>query len=214
MNSRFSIYKIKVWLVALFIAFITLLIYLPALQNDFVNWDDPQYIYKNTHIQFIDINFLKWMFTSFYASNWHPLTWLSHAIDYAIWGLNPMGHHLTSIIFHGLNTFLVVLLIIRLVNYGTPPILPLVKGGLRGGTKGGEYYTPLSAGAVTGLLFGIHPLHVESVVWISERKDVLCAFFFLLSILYYLKYTSSELKEFAKSPKPFFNKSNPPIPPL
>jgi tetratricopeptide (TPR) repeat protein len=127
------------------------------------------------------------MFTAFHAANWHPLTWLSHAIDYAIWGLNPLGHHLTSIIFHGLNTFLVVIIVMFLVNFAQKDNHISTNSG---NNKNISIIT-IVAGAITGLLFGIHPLHVESVVWISERKDVLYAFFFLLSILSYLKYPSS-----------------------
>jgi Flp pilus assembly protein TadD len=189
LRPEFSGYNTKVWTVAFLIALLTIFVYLPALQNNFVNWDDDGYVYKNHHIQSIDFELFKWMFTTFRTSNWHPLTWLSHAIDYAIWGLNPMGYHLTSIIFHGLNTFLVVLLIIRLINYDRD------KASITVENKNFSNNTPLIAGAVTGLLFGIHPIHVESVVWISERKDVLYAFFYLLSILSYLKYTSSPLKK-------------------
>ncbi len=197
--------RIRDWAVAFTVALITTLVYLPALKNGFVNWDDPAYVYENQYIRSIDFEFFKWMFTTFHASNWHPLTWLSHAIDYAIWGLNPMGHHLTSIILHGLNTFLVVILIIRLVSYAQHKALstiPSIEGGethpctlpdppvaeQAGPLKRG--LSPIIAGVVTGLLFGLHPLHVESVAWVSERKDVLYAFFFLLSILSYLKYTS------------------------
>ena len=188
---------------AFLIAFITVLIYLPALQNDFVNWDDQYYIYENPNIQSFDFKSLKWMFTAFHASNWHPLTWLSHTADYAIWGLNPMGHHLTSILIHGLNTFLVVILIIKLIEKSPHP--PFDKGGklFNSGDKllnspfekGG--YRGILAGAVTGLLFGLHPLHVESVAWVSERKDVLYALFYMLSILTYINYVS-----------------NPPVPPF
>src|SRR4030042_5118028 len=132
--------KKKLLTVAFLVALITILVYLPALQNGFVNWDDNLYVYENPYIQSIDFGFFKWMFTTFHASNyWHPLTWLSHAIDYAIWGLNPMGHHLTSIILHGLSTFLVVILTIRLVSYDNPPLFPdnpplppLEKGGMGG----------------------------------------------------------------------------------
>jgi hypothetical protein len=141
------------------------------------------------------------MMTTFHASNWHPLTWLSHASDYALWGLNPAGHHLTSIILHGLNTFLVVILTMSLIRYGKAGSLPdqgtQVKNHnrtYRGENSNYHYSVSLCTGAVTGLLFGLHPLHVESVAWISERKDVLCAFFYLLCILSYLKYVNSSLK--------------------
>jgi hypothetical protein len=189
LNPEFTTYNKRVLAVAFLVALLTLLVYLPALQNDFVNWDDHLYIYENPHIRSIDSEFFKWIFTTFHASNWHPLTWLSHAIDYAIWGLNPMGHHLTSIILHGLNTFLVVILIIRLINYDRD------KAPITVENKKFSNNNPIIAGAITGLLFGLHPLHVESVAWVSERKDVLCAFFFLLSILSYLKYTSPLQKQ-------------------
>ena len=162
-------------IVAFLVCIITILVYLPALQNDFVNWDDPAYVYENPHIQLIDLVFFKWIFTGFHAANWHPLTWLSHAVDYAVWGADPMGHHLTSMIIHGLNAFLVAIIAACLISVRRDPA--------------DRDHAPLVVGAVTGLLFGIHPLHVESVAWISERKDLLCAFFFLLSILSYLKYS-------------------------
>ena len=101
------------------IAVATFLVYLSALHNEFVNWDDPSYILENFHIRSFDAALFKWAFFDFYAANWHPLTWISHAIDYALWGLNPLGHHLTNIILHAMNTFLVVLLAGRLLDaYG------------------------------------------------------------------------------------------------
>lgn len=170
---------------ALFVALITFLVYLPALQNGFVNWDDPDYVYENQNIRSIDFRSLKWMFSTFHMQNWHPLTWLSHAVDYAIWGLNPMGHHLTSIIFHGLNAFLIVVLVMRLLDKRS-------EGLLSSPLNNRTHQTARITAVGIGLLFGLHPLHVESVAWISERKDVLYAFFFLLSIVSYLKYASSE----------------------
>jgi tetratricopeptide (TPR) repeat protein len=181
--------------VSFLISFITILVYLPSLQNDFVNWDDDKYVYENPNIQHIGLRSIHWMFTTFHAANWHPLTWFSHAIDYAIWGLNPMGHHLTSIIFHGLNTFLVVVIVMFLVNFAQKDNFTST---ISGNNKNISIII-LIAGAITGLLFGIHPLHVESVAWVSERKDVLYAFFFLLSILSYLKYTSSSLLQRQKT---------------
>lgn len=173
--------------VAACVMLLTVLVYLPALGNNFVQWDDDRYVFKNEHIRSLGLDFFKWAFTSFHAANWHPLTWVSHAVDYALWGLAPLGHHLTSIILHGFNTFLVVLLTVMLMN------IYRIKKPLSNVTVVSSDDVPvLIAGAVTGLLFGLHPVHVESVVWVSERKDVLCAFFFLLSILAYLKYAYAE----------------------
>jgi Flp pilus assembly protein TadD len=167
---------------------LTILVYLPALDNDFVNWDDPDYVYKNLHIRTLDFQFLKWMFSTFHMQNWHPLTWLSHGIDYALWGLNPMGHHITSIMLHALNTVLVVILTVRLLNERylerSVSSSPLE-----------HKKASLCAALVTGILFALHPLHVESVAWVSERKDVLCAFFFLLSIYSYANYASTVQKK-------------------
>jgi tetratricopeptide (TPR) repeat protein len=170
---------------AALIAAITVVVYLPALRNEFVDWDDNTYVLNNPFIRSLNIAFLRWSFFDFYASNWHPLTWISHALDYALWGLNPLGHHLTSVILHAVNTFLVVVLVMRLQEAakGTAPV-------------GGEASAPgdrgmlITAGA-TGLLFGLHPVHVESVAWIAERKDLLCALFFLLSIAGYRNYVAA-----------------------
>jgi hypothetical protein len=109
----------------------------------------------------------------------------THALDYSFWGLDPRGHHLTSIIFHTFNTLLVFILVVQLLGCGRAG-----KTGIPNGFTGPDKKA-LIAGIVTALVFGIHPVHVESVAWISERKDVLSVFFFLLSVLAYLKYTSS-----------------------
>jgi hypothetical protein len=166
------------------ISLLTFIIYLPSLQNEFVNWDDNLYIYDNPFIRSLNTAFFKWAFFDFYAANWHPLTWMSHAIDYAVWGLNPVGHHLTNNIIHAVNTFLVVLLVVKLMEIGSNS--PTSRGGFQT-----RPYNIIAAGT-TGLLFGLHPLHVESVAWVSERKDLLCALFFLLSIFSYLSYAANK----------------------
>jgi protein O-mannosyl-transferase len=167
------------------VSIITFLVYLPALKNNFLEWDDPTYVTENVNIRSFNLALLRWSFLDFYASNWHPLTWISHAADYLVWGLNPLGHHLTNNIIHSVNTALVVLLIIRLLEMWKDQ---LQRQGLKYiGTVHDDLKIWISAG-VTGLLFGLHPLHVESVAWIAERKDLLCAMFFLLSIMMYLRY--------------------------
>ncbi len=177
-------------LAAIFIFLLILLIYIPALKNDFVNWDDGLYVYENINIQSLNFQSLRWMLTEFHAGLWLPLTWFSHAIDYAFWGLDPFGHHLTSIILHALNTLLVFFLVIRLLvkakesnGMSLPSKKPL-----------SNLAQALIVAGVTALIFGIHPLHVESVAWVAERKDVLCAFFFLLSLYFYISYTSTTHK--------------------
>ena len=170
-----------VWAAALLVTALTLIIYLPALQNDFVNWDDNKYVYENEHIRSLDFKLLKWSF-GFHILNWHPLTLLSHSIDYALWGLNPIGHHLTNIIFHSVNTFLLFVLIVYLLAN-----VSLAKSSF----SETNYKTAtgnIIAASVAALLFGIHPIHVESVAWVAERKDVLSTFFVLLSLIFYSKY--------------------------
>ncbi len=164
-----------------FVAVITFAIYLAALQNDFIAaGDDSEYVLNNPYIRSINLVFLRWAFFDFHASNWHPLTWISHAVDYALWGPNPFGHHLTNIILHAANTAIVVLLTLKL--------LEIVKERTRQNTS--TFFltdrTILIVAGLTGLLFGFHPIHVESVAWVAERKDLLCALFFLLSITIYI----------------------------
>jgi len=105
---------------AVAVALITFILYLPALQNGFINWDDGPYVVENTHIRSFDPAFLRWIFFDFHAAYWHPLTWISHALDYAVWGLDPFGHHLTSNILHSINSGLVVVLVIALLNIRGP----------------------------------------------------------------------------------------------
>lgn len=156
------------------IAIIILLVYLPALSNGFVNWDDQLYVYENADIRSIDARFLKLAFTSVMVSNWHPLTMLSYAVDYSIWGLNPFGYHLVNIVLHAVNTFLAGALALMLSR-----------------KAGAEERVSVFIGATLALLFGLHPLHVESVAWVSERKDVLSGLFFFLSLIYYMKYKNT-----------------------
>jgi tetratricopeptide (TPR) repeat protein len=160
--------------VAALVSLATLLLYLRALGNGFVNWDDDTYILNNEHIRSLDGSLLTWAFTNFHGANWHPLTWISHAVDISLWGLDPFGHHLTNVLLHALNASLVVVLAARLIEAGRP------------GPQGGR--AVLIAASITGILFGIHPLHVESVAWVAERKDLLSGLFFLLSILAYVRH--------------------------
>ena len=174
------------------ISLITFAVYLSALHHEFVEWDDAQYVVENYHIHSINIAFIKWAFTAFHAGNWHPLTWISHALDYAIWGSNPLGHHLTSVILHAFNAFLVVVLIKGLLTVSSKMTMNAGPSELL------RERTMLITAGTTGLLFGLHPLHVESVAWVAERKDLLCAMFFLLSIIMYTKYAGHFCGETAR----------------
>lgn len=158
---------------ALIISIATFALYLPSLGNGLVNWDDWAYVLENEKIRSFDLEFLRWAFTSVFLSNWHPLSLVSHALDYAIWGLDSFGHHLTNNILHAVDTFLVAVVAARLAGWKAGP---------------GKERRALVTASVAALLFGLHPLHVESVTWVSERKDVLSALFFLLSVFFYLRH--------------------------
>jgi protein O-mannosyl-transferase len=175
----------RIYRLAISVALITFIVYLPTLRNGFVNWDDDIYVVDNPHIRSFDVSFVRWAFLDFHASNWHPLTWISHALDRLVWGFNPLGHHLSSIFIHAINSLLVVILISKLLEAANECTSDSsLKHFLAGRTI-------LITAGVTGLLFGIHPLHVESVAWISERKDLLCGLFYLLSVIMYLKHAQT-----------------------
>jgi len=156
--------RFPTWLLCMLLALMTIALYWPAMRNDFVNYDDQVYVTDNFHVQAgLTLENLKWAFINPVASNWHPLTMLSHMLDCQLFGLKPWGHHLTSVLLHAINTVLVFLL-------------------LRGLT-GAVWRSVLVAA-----LFGWHPLHVASVAWVAERKDVLSACFGLLSLMFYSRY--------------------------
>lgn len=154
-------------------AAVCLLLYLPALHLGFVSFDDPEYVLNNPLIRELSPGNLTTMFTRSHLGWWMPLTWLSLAIDYTLWGLNPAGYHLTNIVLHAINTGLVVLIADDLCKPHRGRLTLLSYGGLL---------------LFSGLLFGGHPLRVESVAWVTERKDVLNGLFVFLSIFFYLHY--------------------------
>jgi hypothetical protein len=149
-----------------------LLVYLRVLANGFTNWDDPGYVVENSHLGPLNVRFLAWAITTFQQGNWHPLTWLSLGIDHAFFGIDPLGYHLSNVLLHGVTVLTVVLLV----------------GALFDRALGACDSRGLVAAAVAGLVFAVHPLHVESVAWVSERKDVLCGFFYVLAVLCYLRF--------------------------
>ena len=151
-------------LVALLLALATLLVYLPVVHCDFINFDDPVYVTENPRVQAgLTRSGLHWAFTTFHAANWHPLTWLSHMLDCELFGTNPAAHHFINVLFHAANAALLFALLLRLTGALWPA-------------------------AFVAALFAWHPLHVESVAWIAERKDVLSTFFALLALLSYARY--------------------------
>jgi Flp pilus assembly protein TadD len=161
-------------LIGLLLAFVTLLVYLPAAHHTFVLYDDGDYITENLVVQNgLTWAGIKWAFTTWHASNWHPLTWISHMADCEMFGLNAGGHHFVSALFHAANAVLLFVLLLRLTGLRADDPALLANS-----------FWP---GALVAALFAWHPLHVESVAWASERKDVLSTFFELLALLAYVK---------------------------
>ncbi|MEY2430101.1 MAG: hypothetical protein QOJ40_2986, partial [Verrucomicrobiota bacterium] len=151
----------------LWLALATLAMFLPAMRNGFVDYDDGDYVTANAHVQSgVNWENIAWAFRTGHASNWHPLTWVSHMIDCQLFGQNAGAHHLMNVLFHVANTLLVFLVLRRMT---------------------GSHWRS----ALVAALFALHPLHVESVAWVSERKDVLSGFFFLLTLWAYSKYVTS-----------------------
>ncbi len=155
---------------ALISGLLTFFVYIGSLRNEFVNFDDWAYVTDNMAVRTFD---LQRLLTEKVPANWHPLTMVSLGVDFVFWGLDPFGYHLTNNIFHGLNVFLLGMLAAGLYR-------------LASGRQTGPY--TIAVGVFSALLWGLHPQHVESVAWVSARKDVLSMFFFLLSLLFYLKY--------------------------
>jgi len=147
------------------LALSVVLIFWPLSKFDFIQYDDPIYVTENKNVlRGVTTKNLVWAATTFQASNWHPVTWLSHMIDVELFGVQPGAHHLINLLLHLLNTLLLFDLLHRMT--GT-----------------------LWRSAFVAALFGLHPMHIESVAWIAERKDLLCALFWLLATGAYLQYT-------------------------
>jgi tetratricopeptide (TPR) repeat protein len=171
---------------------LVLLAFEPVRHNAFVEFDDNQYLFENTHLRSgFTAESVAWAFTSGYAANWHPVTWLSHAADVAVFGLEPLGHHLHNVLLHALDTVL-LFLVLRLMTSLRPANGSRALASAQPPAQPGSAW-PAGAvwpGAFVALLFGLHPLHVESVAWAAERKDMLSALFFMLTLWAYAKYVS------------------------
>ncbi len=139
-------------------------IFAQTLNHDFVNFDDGTYVLENRPVaEGITVNGLSWAFTSFHATNWHPVTWLSHMLDCQLYDLEPWGHHLTNVLLHAANAVLLFLVLLRMTGNTWPS-------------------------AFVAAVFAVHPLRVESVAWVSERKDILSGLFFMLTLWAYVAY--------------------------
>ncbi len=170
-NNRYAILSIIIILLLVFA------VYYPALDNDFVNWDDDRYVTENTIIQELNQENTTRLFTEFYFVMYIPITLLTYSFDYWLVELNPFWYHLHNLLIHLSNTLLVFIFIYKLTKQAKS-----------------RYFLELAA--ISAILFGLQSLHVESVVWISERKDVLFTFFFLLSSVFYLDYMRTDNRKY------------------
>jgi protein O-mannosyl-transferase len=157
----------KEWLLAAALMTATLVVYSPLAQCGFVNYDDHEYVYQNSHVLAgLTSSGFRWAWTTFRAANWHPLTWLSLQLDAQLFGKQAWGYHLTNLLLHLANTLLLFALLRRLTGAAW-------------------------RSALVAVLFAVHPLHVESVAWVAERKDVLSTFFGLLAVSAYARYAEA-----------------------
>ncbi|MCX5791226.1 MAG: tetratricopeptide repeat protein [Elusimicrobia bacterium] len=167
--------SLPAWLPAAAVAAVTFAVFSGVLRNGFVNWDDDFNLLLNNDYRGLGWAQLKWMFTTFHMGHYQPLSWLTLALDYKLWGMAPKGYHLTSLLLHCANAAVFYFVSLRLLGLAAPG-RPDEKRGL------------LLCGAVfSALVFAVHPLRVEAVAWATERRDVLSGFFYLLTVLYYLK---------------------------
>lgn len=154
---------VRRWTIAL--AALSVAIFLRALSNGFIEYDDSEYVYGNPHVRGgLSLQGVRWALSAFYSANWHPLTWLSHMADWQLWGDQAAGHHLTNVLLHAMNA--VLLFRFLLLATGAP-----------------------HRSGIVATLFAVHPLRVESVAWIAERKDLLSAAFMFLGLLLYVRWT-------------------------
>ena len=155
-------------LICLALAAATLATFWPVLKCGFLGYDDYDYVVQNAHVlRGLTWPSVAWAFTHAYVGNWHPLTWISHMTDAQLFGLKPAGHHGVNLFLHTAN----VLLLFGFLKCST----------------GTTWRSAVVAG-----LFGLHPLHVESVAWVAERKDVLSTFFFILTLWAYVRYAKGK----------------------
>ena len=164
-SNSFEANKIIKFAICIFLVVTTFAVYGQVQDHEFLlNYDDNKYVTENRNVQAgLTSESVKWAFTTSHFSMWHPMTWLSHMLDYQFYGLNPKGHHLTNLLFHIANTLLLFLVLLRMTG-------------------------ALWQSCFVAALFALHPLNVESVAWVAERKNVLSTFFWLLTMWAYVHY--------------------------
>jgi protein O-mannosyl-transferase len=167
-------------LIPVLVALITFVVFLPTLQNGFVNWDDDSHLLENPHYRGLGWEQLRWMFTTCLNGSCMPLNWVTYGLDYVLWGMNPKGYHFTSLLVHAANAPLFYFLSLRLLRLGL-------------GTSNSLPDLPIRlAAGFSALFFSLHPLQVEVVAWAIGREIAIAGFFFILTLLCYLKAAENE----------------------
>ncbi len=172
--------KQKRWFALIVLSIVTFIVFYPSLKCEFTNWDDGTYVTENPMIWKLDGKAIKEIFTTPVSLNYHPLTMLSLAIDYSFNKLNPYYYHLNNVLIHILNVILLFVFIRKLVI------------GYNQRTSSDFRPSPFNIALIVSALWAIHPMRVESVTWVAERKDVLYVFFFFLSLIFFLRYLDSK----------------------
>src|SRR6266849_4403604 len=170
---------------------LTFLCYLPALANGFIDWDDSPLLLRNPHYRGLGLDQLRWMFTTRLMGHWMPLNWISFGLDHAVWSMTPSGYHLTNALLHAINAAVVYALASKLLLLSLPEL------------SSDRMRVRLGA-LVAALTFSLHPLRVESVAWVTERRDVLSGLFFLLAIWAYLRYCEARTAERGGGRRPYW----------
>ncbi len=162
------------WLVPTLVALITIAAFIPALSAGFVTWDDDRNFTNNLHWRGLGLSQFKWMWSTFHMGHYVPLSWMTLGLDYAIWGMNPVGYHLTNLLLHAVNAVLVYFVARQLLRLAAP-------------SAATDDARVSWAAGFAALVFAVHPLRVESVAWITERRDVLSGCFYTLTVACYLR---------------------------
>ena len=163
------------WIAPLVVTLVAAVAFLPVLWNDFVDWDDYENLTSNEHYRGLGWSQLHWMFTTFHMGPYQPLSWMTYGLDYLLWGMNPAGYHLTSLVFHGANAIFFYFISRRLLAISLPTSI-----------DDADWKRTVGA-TFAALVFAVHPLRVESVAWATERRDVVSGFFFFATLYSYLR---------------------------
>lgn len=167
------------WIAPLAVFIVTFVAFWPALSGDWVDWDDTDNYLRNAMFRGLDGERVAWMWTTFHMGHYQPLTWMSLAVDHALWEMNARGYHATNVLLHALNAVLCFVV--------ARTLLRIARAKPESSARGADPPVVTAAAALAALLFAVHPLRAEPVAWISERRDVLSAFWYLLTVWAYLR---------------------------